>query len=163
MAKVPRSSNTNDRFAGSRNWEQHISSGVVSTFTSAPTSIASVVTKPCVVVGAVLSATMGVDASNPLSVSVQATNTNTTKNFFSTVPSLAKSAGNVFASTAAGASTGVVPAVLSATATDLVCSAGDVIKIVWTLTRTASPGTEIGDAAFKLITAELNDFDNTAG
>ena len=159
MAAGKRTFLTNDRYAVQNAVQRHCVSGTGGNVTSAPSTVVSVFTAPNggVVTGATLSCTMGADASNPLSISVQVTNTRTGNTLFSTVPSIAKSAGNVFASTANGASTGVVVAALQNTAV----LAGDVLKAVWTLTRTASPGTEIADAAFILTVTENQDFDPT--
>lgn len=162
MAAGTRLSLTNDRRNVRQYTQSLLTSGTIGNVTSAPTSVNTTFSVPVAsganggtIVGAILSCTMGVDASNPLSISVQVTNTRTGNTVFSTVPSLAKAAGNVFCSTANGASTGVVPAVLQNTAV----KNGDVLKAVWTLTRTATPGTEIADAAFQLLVAENQDFD----
>lgn len=168
MAAGNRTTSTSDRFfAGGYPLIQRLSGGgTAGNVTSAPSTVESMFYVPNdtygtnnggVVTGAILSCTMGVDASNPLSISVQCTNMRTGNTLFTTVPSIAKSAGNVWASTANGASTGVVTAVV--TAANSAVNAGDIIKTVWTLTRTASPGTEIADAGFTLLIQEKQDFD----
>lgn len=161
MAKAFRTFSTSDRYAGNQNVEKHYSAGTVGNVTSAPSSTNFVCKRAGKITGATLSMTMGVDASNPLSLSYQLTNTNTGNTIFSTVPSIAKAAGNVFATVNEGsaAATGIVPPVF--TAANQTVSAGDVIKIVWTLTRTASPGTEIADASCCVTLSELSDFDPT--
>ena len=160
MAKGARTYLTNDRFAIPQTVIQRLEGGgTAGNVTSSPATTEDIFyttsTAGGTVSGAILSVTMGVDVTNPLSISVQCTNVRSGNTLFSTVPSIAKAAGNVFASTANGASTGVVAAVLQNTAV----LPGDVIKTVWTLTRTASPGTEMADAHFKLVINETQDFD----
>jgi hypothetical protein len=156
MAVGLRTFSTNDRFAIPQLVERHFTAGTVGNVTSAPTSTNFTVMRAGKITAADLSMTMGADNTNPLSLSCQVTNTNTGNTLFSTVPSIAKAAGNVFASTLVGG-TGVTPPTLNAA--NVAVKAGDNLKIVWTLTRTASPQTEIADAGFTIVVAENQDFD----
>lgn len=158
MAKGNRISFSNDRYTQFIVKDNAFVSGTAGNVTSAPATSLYV----CPVTGTItdffLSCTMGVDGTNPLNLTAQVTNTRTGNTLCSTVPKLDKTAGNVFATTAGGTATGITPAVF--TAANTAVTAGDVLKVVWTLTRT-TPGTEIADAAAHLRIAEQQDFDPT--
>ena len=92
----------------------------------------------------------GADGSNPLSGELDVLNGGTT--VLATKPKLAKAAGTGQETASVGISgTGITAAVLHGTAGNIAVLAGDVFTYTWTLTRTASPSTEIADVCVTVV------------
>lgn len=102
----------------------------------------------------------GVDVTNPLSLSVSLKNVTQNKVITSTGVAIAKAAGAGVVNTFA-AGTGITLPVLTAANTSV--ARGDQLQFTWTLTRTASPGTEIADAVVMVEITETADYDPLLG
>lgn len=138
--------------------------GTVGNVTSSPTTTEHVVDSAGNVTLIGLSeGTGGVDNTNPLSLSLQVTNLRTGNTLCSTVPKIDKTAGTGFLTTigynANTVPTGITLPVLQ----NVAVLPGDILKVVWTLTRTASPGTEIADASGLIVINPQQDFDPILG
>jgi hypothetical protein len=94
----------------------------------------------------------GVDVSNPLDLKFTASKNGTA--LCTTDPDIAKAAGTGVKTTAV-AGTGITQAVVKSDGTQTVAK-GDLIKVLFDITRTASPGTEIADAAAIVVVRPLS-------
>lgn len=156
MAAGPRLIFTNDRFTPYSE-RRYTSSMLAGNVTSAPTTIIGVVAGAGKVTAVTLFVgTNGVDVTNPLSISANITNVTQGTTITSTPPAISKTAGTGGKNTFT-AGTGITVAVINPANSSV--NKGDILKITWTLTRTASPGTEIADVAATVEVTENQDYD----
>jgi hypothetical protein len=124
------------------------------------TSTATIV-QPCPVAGTVVNVVgcvgeVGVDATNPLQMQFVATkddasDANTSLSATDAVITKAATGGSPASTAAAG--TGITQWVKSATPSALAVVAGNVLKIAFTITRTASPSDEFADVCAYIVVA----------